>query len=75
MFLLLSPTWRKLSLFLKSELKQQAKKTWLLVGDFNLICNATDKNNGRISMQMITRFNRALDDLQELPLQGRKFEQ
>jgi hypothetical protein len=75
MFLLLSPTWRKLSLFLKSELKQQAKETWLLVGDFNLICNATDKNNGRIKMQMITRFNRALDDLQELPQQGRKFQQ
>jgi exonuclease III len=58
-----------------SSLKTTVKPAWLLLGDFNLICSAQDKNNNRISMNMIQRFNRTLDDLQvmEIALNGKRF--
>jgi hypothetical protein len=56
-------------------LKTTVKPAWLLLGDFNLICSAQDKNNNRISMNMIQRFNRTLDDLQvmEIALNDKRF--
>ena len=60
---------------------------WLLIGDFNLICGAEDKNNNHLNLTMINRFKRVIDDLQlaeiefflkknklaEIALHGRKF--
>jgi exonuclease III len=48
---------------------------WVILGDFNLIYRATQKNNGRVNFRLINRFKQALDalDLRELKLQGRRF--
>jgi exonuclease III len=48
---------------------------WMLCGDFNLIYQATDKNNGHLSRRMMGRFRRFLNDLEllELHLHGRPF--
>jgi hypothetical protein len=56
-------------------LKQVAKPQWLILGDFNLICKQQDKNNARINMTLLSRFQRALNHLQvrELNLMGKKF--
>lgn len=45
---------------------------WALCGDFNLIYQAADKNNGRLSRRMMGRFRRFLNDLElsELHLNG-----
>jgi exonuclease III len=47
----------------------------LIVGDFNLIYQATDKNNDRLNLRAMRQFRRALDDmqLQELHLHGRLY--
>lgn len=57
------------------QLKQWAQPTWLIAGDFNLICNEDDKNNDRLDRRMMLRFRRTLNHLgvAEIPLQGRKF--
>lgn len=36
---------------------------WLLCGDFNLICNAADKNNGRLHRGLMRAFRDTLDSL------------
>lgn len=43
---------------------------WLLIGDFNLVREASDKNNGRVDAGLCSLFNDALDRLEvlELPL-------
>ena len=48
---------------------------WLVLGDFNLITNTEDKNNGNINRAMMGRFRRLINDLElrDLPLHGRKF--
>jgi exonuclease III len=48
---------------------------WMMVGDFNLICRAEDKNNSNYNQALSGRFWRVIDDLalKEVPLQGRKF--
>ncbi|WVZ63223.1 hypothetical protein U9M48_012868 [Paspalum notatum var. saurae] len=48
---------------------------WLIAGDFNLIYQATDKNNTNLDKAMMGRFRRLLDDLEikEIPLVGRKY--
>jgi len=58
-----------------STIKGAANPAWLLLGDFNLICSALDKNNNRINTRMIQRFTRVLDDLQvlEISLNGKRF--
>jgi hypothetical protein len=38
----------------------------MLCGDFNLIYQAADKNNGRLSRRMMGRFRRFLNDLELL---------
>lgn len=64
-------------LFLQ-ELQQVAQVTlppWLILGDFNLIYKAEDKNNNRLDRRMMQQFKATIDRLQvkELNLQGKKF--
>lgn len=48
---------------------------WLLVGDYNLIYAAEDKNNTNLNRRLMGKFCRFVDDLElkELHLHGRKF--
>jgi exonuclease III len=48
---------------------------WLIIGDFNLIYQASDKNNLNLNRRMMGRFRKTLDDceLMELSLQNRRF--
>lgn len=48
---------------------------WLICGDFNLIYQAADKNNGRLHRGLMRRFRSVIDDLQldELHLSGHLF--
>jgi exonuclease III len=48
---------------------------WLLCGDFNLILNSTDKNNGMINRRMMGRFRRFVNDcaLKDVYLHGRMY--
>jgi len=48
---------------------------WMVCGDFNLIYQAADKNNGRLHRGLMRAFRGVIDDLQlqELHLQGRLF--
>jgi exonuclease III len=48
---------------------------WLCLGDFNLIYEARDKNNGNLNRTHMRRFRQALDasDLIELRLQNRRY--
>ncbi|KAG2646650.1 hypothetical protein PVAP13_2KG226805 [Panicum virgatum] len=45
---------------------------WAVLGDFNLITNAEDKNNGILNRAMMGLFRRLINDLElkELPLHG-----
>ncbi|CAD6239004.1 unnamed protein product [Miscanthus lutarioriparius] len=45
---------------------------WSVLGDFNLITNAEDKNNGILNRAMMGRFRRLINELElkELPLQA-----
>lgn len=49
--------------------------SWLILGDFNLIRRANEKNQGPMNKNMIQRFNHTINHLQflELELQGRRF--
>ena len=49
--------------------------TWLLLGDFNLILNAQEKNNNRLNLQMINRFRATIDNLElaRIELRGKKY--
>lgn len=48
---------------------------WLLIGDFNLILNASDKSNTNLNRRLMAAFKDAIQDLElrELNLRGRKF--
>jgi len=52
------------------ELKPHINGAWLLLGDFNLVRSATDKNNCAIDTRLCQMFNDTLDHLEvvELPL-------
>lgn len=56
-------------------LKPQMLPSWTILGDFNLICRAADKNNDRINRRLMNTFKSALDDLElrEIHLHGGKF--
>jgi hypothetical protein len=56
-------------------LSQIIEKEWLIVGDFNLITCASDKNNTNINRRLIGKFRAARDfmQLKEMRLAGRKF--
>lgn len=49
--------------------------SWLVCGDFNLILEARDKNNGRLHRGLMHRFCNTIDDLHlsEFHLLGRLF--
>lgn len=51
------------------------KSAWLIIGDFNLIYKASDKNNDRLNRRMMQRFRGLIDKIQvkELHLPGRRF--
>jgi hypothetical protein len=48
---------------------------WLLLGDFNLILNAQDKNNARLNLSMMDNFRTTIDNLElaRIDLRGRKY--
>ena len=48
---------------------------WLLIGDFNLILDASDKSNANLNMRLMCAFRDAIQELElrELNLRGRKF--
>lgn len=48
---------------------------WLVAGDFNLLLEATDKNNRNINRRNLGWFRRFVDDvcLKDLPLHGRRY--
>ncbi|KAM0830982.1 hypothetical protein ACQ4PT_065875 [Festuca glaucescens] len=48
---------------------------WLLLGDFNLISQASDKSNANLNLRMMGRFRSVIEDLElrEFQLVGRKF--
>lgn len=55
--------------------KPEVGVPWLIMGDFNLIYKASDKNNLNHNRRLMGRFRAALDDceLLEICLQNRKF--
>jgi exonuclease III len=57
------------------DLKPQLGTSWLILGDFNCIYKARDKNNNRLNMRLMNQFRQAIDEceLKELHLQNRKF--
>lgn len=57
------------------DLQHDMKPAWLIIGDFNLIYKAADKNNDRLDRRMMQRFKGAIDRLgiKELELAGRRF--
>ena len=58
-----------------TDIWQHVLLAWLLLGDFNLILSAQDKNNTCINMPMINRFRTTIDNMELAPLtlRGRKF--
>ena len=56
-------------------LKQLMLPAWLILGDFNLIYRAQDKNNGRLNLPMLNGFRSTIDNLLLAPieLQGKKY--
>jgi exonuclease III len=56
-------------------LKQDAEDSWLILGDFNVIYRARDKNNRNLNFSPMRQFRRTLEscDLKELHLQNRRF--
>jgi exonuclease III len=58
-----------------TDLKQHMLPAWLLLGDFNLIYRAQDKNNGCINLTMLNRFKSTIDNLAvaQIELRGKKY--
>jgi hypothetical protein len=56
-------------------IKPASQIPWLIMGDFNLIYKASDKNNLNLNRRLMGKFRAALDDceLMEICLQNRKF--
>lgn len=56
-------------------LQPLVKPEWLMIGDFNIITKAADKNNANINKRLIGKFRAVLDflHLKEMRLSGRKF--
>jgi exonuclease III len=48
---------------------------WLILGDFNLIYKASDKNNSNLNQSLMSRFRRTIDyyQIKEIKLQNRKY--
>jgi hypothetical protein len=56
-------------------LRPSSGEGWLILGDFNMIYRAQDKNNSNINLARMRRFRSVIDrcELHEIPLQNRKF--
>jgi len=56
-------------------IKPTRQLPWVIVGDFNLIYQASDKNNLNLNRRLMGKFRRALDDceLMEIALQNRRY--
>jgi exonuclease III len=56
-------------------IQSMAPCPWLLAGDFNLILDATDKNNANLNRRKMGRFRWFVDDaeLKDLHLHGRRY--
>ena len=48
--------------------RQHVLPAWLLLGDFNLIYQAQDKNNARINLSMLNNFKYTIDNLGLAPI-------
>lgn len=48
---------------------------WLLLGDFNLILNAHEKNNAWVNLPMLNRFKATINNLElsRIELRGKKY--
>jgi exonuclease III len=57
------------------DLKPQLGTPWLILGDFNCIYKARDKNNNHLNLWLMNQFRQVIDEceLKELHLQNRKF--
>jgi hypothetical protein len=57
------------------QLSQSASPQWLILGNFNLLYQESDKYSGPIDRNMIHRFRRALNhmEVKEIQLSGKKF--
>lgn len=58
-----------------NDLSATASRPWAIVGDFNLIYRAADKNNDRLNRRRMGQFRSFLNsaELKEIHLQGRLF--
>ncbi|CAD6224969.1 unnamed protein product [Miscanthus lutarioriparius] len=58
-----------------SDLRQHVLPAWLMLGDFNLILCAQDKNNSRLNVAMLNRFRFTMDNLElaRIDLRGKKY--
>jgi exonuclease III len=56
-------------------IKPSLGESWLLLGDFNMIYRARDKNNTNLNLARMSHFRAALDhcELKEIHLQNRKY--
>jgi len=57
------------------QLKPSMRASWMLLGDFNLIYRASDKNNPNVNRRLMNKFKSIIDELEikELHLHGRRF--
>jgi exonuclease III len=57
------------------DLRQHVLPAWLLLGDFNLILSAQEKNNNRLNLSLINRFKATIDNLElaRIELRGKKY--
>jgi hypothetical protein len=57
------------------DIRADCQGPWMLCGDFNLIYQAADKNNGNLDRSMMGRFRRLLNDLllKEVYQKGRRY--
>jgi exonuclease III len=60
---------------LKSITAPQPHRRWLIMGDFNLIYQAQDKNNTNLNRRLMGSFKATIDELglKEISLNGRRF--
>jgi hypothetical protein len=56
-------------------IKPVPQDRWLIIGDFNMVYQTQDKNNGRLNRSLKSRFRRTLNylEVKEIELVGRRF--
>jgi hypothetical protein len=52
-----------------TNLRQHTLPAWLILGDFNLIYRAQDKNNGRLNLTLLNGFKSMIDNLLLAPIE------